>query len=108
MLDAHEEFEELPVRDVVLWNSMVNGYVQIVRFEEALWMFRRMGENGMIPCKYAVTGVLSIFSVIGDFDNGRIIHGFVTKIGYGSSVVVSNALIDMCAKCGNMRDARMV
>ena len=70
MLDAHEEFEELPVRDVVLWNSMVNGYVQIVRFEEALWMFRRMGENGMIPCKSAVTGVLSIYSVIGDFDNG--------------------------------------
>ncbi|KAI5396237.1 hypothetical protein KIW84_062443 [Lathyrus oleraceus] len=69
---------------------MVNGYVQIVRFEEALWMFRRMGENGMIPRKYAVTGVLSIFSVIGDFDNGRIVHGFVTKIGYGSKKDVTS------------------
>ncbi|KAI5412976.1 hypothetical protein KIW84_057553 [Lathyrus oleraceus] len=66
------------------------GSALIVRFEEALWMFRRMGENGMIPCKYAVTGVLSIFSVIGDFDNGRIVHGFVTKIGYGSKKDVAS------------------
>ncbi|KAI5448226.1 hypothetical protein KIW84_015594 [Lathyrus oleraceus] len=108
VVDAHEVFEELPVRDVVLWNSMVNGYAHIGCFEEALWMFRRTEENGMIPCKYAVTGVLSIYYVIGDFDNGQVVHGFVTKIGYGSSVVVSNALIDMHAKCGNMRDARMV
>ncbi|XLR15817.1 hypothetical protein S83_043755 [Arachis hypogaea] len=27
VMDAHEVFEELPVRDLVLWNSMLNGYV---------------------------------------------------------------------------------
>jgi pentatricopeptide repeat protein len=95
VVDAHEVFEELPVRDVVLWNSMVNGYAQIGHFEEALGMFRRMVENGMVPCRYTVTGVLSIYSVVGDFDNGRGVHGFVIKMGYDSGVVVSSALIDM-------------
>ncbi|KAJ1389723.1 Tetratricopeptide-like helical domain superfamily [Sesbania bispinosa] len=57
VLDAHEVFEELPVRDVVLWNAMINGYAQIGHFEEALGVFRRMGENGVVPCRYTVTGV---------------------------------------------------
>ncbi|XP_061341218.1 pentatricopeptide repeat-containing protein At3g14730 [Gastrolobium bilobum] len=105
VVEAHKVFEELPVRDVVLWNSMVNGYAQIGRFEEALGVFRRMGENGVVPCRYTVTGVLSIFSVIGDFANGRTVHGFVTKMGYDSSVVVSNALIDMYGKCKCISDA---
>lgn len=105
VVDAHEVFEELPVRDVVLWNSMVNGYAQIGCFEEALGMFRRMLENGVVPCRYTVTGVLSIYSVKGDFDNGQAVHGFLTKMGYDSSVVVLNALIDMYGKCKCASDA---
>ncbi|KAI4295401.1 hypothetical protein L6164_035450 [Bauhinia variegata] len=99
IVEAQKVFEELPVRDVVLWNSMVNGFAQIGRFHEALEVFRRMRENGVIPSRYTVTGVLSIFSMIEDFDNGRIVHGFVTKMGYDSGVAVSNALIDMYGKC---------
>ncbi|XP_020232988.1 pentatricopeptide repeat-containing protein At3g14730 [Cajanus cajan] len=106
--EAHEVFEEFPVRDVVLWNAMVNGYAQIGRFEEALGVFRRMWGNGVVPCRYSVTGVLSIFSVMGDFDNGRAVHGFVMKMGYELSVVVSNALIDMYGKCKCVGDALSV
>ncbi|KAK7319297.1 hypothetical protein RJT34_04016 [Clitoria ternatea] len=108
LVEAHEVFEELPVRDVVLWNSMVTGYAQIGKFEEALRVFRRMGENGLVPSRYTATGVLSIFSVIRDFDNGCAVHGFVTKMGYDSSTVVSNALIDMYGKCKCVSDALSV
>ena len=106
--EAYRVFEELPVRDVVLWNAMVNGFVQIGRFEEALRVFRRMEGNRVVPCRYTVTGVLSIFSVMGDFDNGRAVHGFVTKMGYESGVVVSNALIDMYGKCKCVGDVLSV
>ncbi|XP_015957479.1 pentatricopeptide repeat-containing protein At3g14730 [Arachis duranensis] len=105
VMDAHEVFEELPVRDLVLWNSMLNGYAQVGLFEEALEAFRRMRKNGVVACRFTVTGVLSIFSVIGDLCNGRAVHGFVMKMGYDSSVVVSNALIDMYGKCKCITDA---
>ncbi|KAK4268687.1 hypothetical protein QN277_025303 [Acacia crassicarpa] len=105
MVEAQEVFDELTIRDVVLWNSMVNGYVQIARFDEALEVFMLMFLNGVIPNRYTVTGVLSIFAMTGDFDNGRAIHGFVIKMGYDSVVAVANALIDMYGKCRCLIDA---
>lgn len=105
MDEAQEVFDELPVKDVVLWNAMVNGFAQIGRLEEALVVFRMMGEEGVVPSRFTVTGVLSIFAVMGDFDNGRAVHGFAMKMGYDSGIEVLNALIDMYGKCKCIGDA---
>ncbi|RXH99001.1 hypothetical protein DVH24_011326 [Malus domestica] len=105
MEEAQEVFDELPVRDVVLWNAMVNGFAQIGLLEEALAVFSMMGEEGVVPSRFTVTGVLSIFAVMGGFDNGRAVHGFATKMGYDSGVEVLNALIDMYGKCKCVGDA---
>ena len=62
--EAQKVFEELPSRDVVLWNAMVNGFAQIGCFDEALVVFRVMGEEGIVPSRFTVTGVLSIFAMM--------------------------------------------
>ncbi|XP_024171907.1 pentatricopeptide repeat-containing protein At3g14730 [Rosa chinensis] len=103
--EAQKVFEELPSRDVVLWNAMVNGFAQIGCFDEALVVFRVMGEERVESSRFTVTGVLSIFAMMGDFDNGRAVHGFVLKMGYDSHFEVSNALIDMYGKCKLTEDA---
>lgn len=103
--EAQKLFEELPSRDVVLWNAMVNGFAQIGHFDEALVVFRIMGEEGVVPSRFTVTGVLSIFAVMGDFNNGRAVHGFAMKMGYDSHFEVSNALIDMYGKCKCTEDS---
>ncbi|KAG8494815.1 hypothetical protein CXB51_012485 [Gossypium anomalum] len=97
--DAEKVFDELIVRDVVLWNAMVNGYAQVGQFDEALGVFKKMCLEGVEMSSFTVTGVLSVFAMTGDVDNGRAIHGVVVKMGYGSSIVVSNTLIDMYGKC---------
>ncbi|KAJ0017715.1 hypothetical protein Pint_10040 [Pistacia integerrima] len=105
MEEAQKVFEELTVRDVVLWNAMINGYAQIGKWDEALGVFRRMSEEGVLMSRFTVTGVLSVFSIRGDFNNGRGVHGFVMKMGYDSGVAVMNALIDMYGKCKCIGDA---
>lgn len=105
MGDAQQVFGKMPEKDVVLWNAMVNGYAQIGRFDEALGLFRTMSEEGVVPSSFTVTGVLSIFAVIGDFNNGRAVHGFVVKMGYDSGVAVLNVLIDFYGKCKCTGDA---
>ncbi|CAI9765624.1 unnamed protein product [Fraxinus pennsylvanica] len=98
--EAQEVFEELPNRyDVVLWNAMINGYTQIGEFNNALEIFRRMGEFRIFPNRFTITGVLSALALAGDVYNGKLIHGFVIKLGYDSGVAVSNVLIDMYGKC---------
>lgn len=99
MGDAEKVFDELLVRDVVLWNAMVNGYAQVGQFDEALGVFRKMCLEGVEMSSFTVTGVLSAFTMTGDVENGKAVHGVVLKMGYGSSIVVSNALIDMYGKC---------
>ncbi|GMH15969.1 hypothetical protein Nepgr_017810 [Nepenthes gracilis] len=96
---AHDVFDELPERDAVLWNSMINGYVQIGEFELALQMFKRMGEDGIVPNNITATGVLSALAMNESLYNGRVIHAFVIKKGQDSILAVSNALIDMYGKC---------
>ena len=105
MEHAQVAFEELPTRDVVLWNALVNGFAQIGQFEMVLKTFKRMNDEGVVPSRFTVTGVLSVFAVTGELDNGRIIHGFAMKMGYDSGIAVSNSLIDMYGKCKCVEDA---
>nr|XP_048335326.1 pentatricopeptide repeat-containing protein At3g14730-like isoform X1 [Ziziphus jujuba var. spinosa] len=106
--EAQEVFEELPMKDIVLWNAMVNGYKEIGRFDEALKVFRTMGKEGVVSSRFTVTGVLSIFAVKGDFDNGRAVHAFVIKMRYDIGIAVSNALIDMYGKCKCVDEALLI
>ena len=52
-----------------------------------------------------LVGSYQIFVVMGDLNNGKIIHGFSMKMGCDSGVVVSNSLIDMYGKCKCIEDA---
>lgn len=109
MDDALQVFEGLPVKDdIVLWNAMVNGYVQIEEFGKALAIFRRMVETGLVPNNFAVTGVLSALALAAEVYNGRMVHAFSIKMGYDMRIEVLNALIDMYGKCRQLDDALVV
>ncbi|KAL6201253.1 hypothetical protein ACLB2K_024968 [Fragaria x ananassa] len=89
--EAQKVFDELPARDVVLWNAMVNGLAQIGRFDEALVFFRIMGEEGVMPSRFKVTGILSVIAMMGDFDHGRAMHEFALKMGFHSHFECMNS-----------------
>ncbi|XP_074280053.1 pentatricopeptide repeat-containing protein At3g14730 [Silene latifolia] len=108
MNDAYKVFHDLPARDVVLCNAMINGYVHIGEFIMALEIFRLMNKGEATPNNFTITGSLSALSMSGDIDNGYTMHGFVIKKGYESVLEISNALIDMYGKCKLLDDAILV
>ncbi|XP_021767415.1 pentatricopeptide repeat-containing protein At3g14730-like [Chenopodium quinoa] len=108
MSESYNVFNELLVRNVVLWNAMINGYVHIEEFEMALEIFRKTNEDGSLPNNFTATGVLSALAMSADIINGRSMHGFVIKKGYESVVSVSNTLIDMYGKCKCVDDASRI
>ncbi|XP_008779853.3 pentatricopeptide repeat-containing protein At3g14730 [Phoenix dactylifera] len=106
--DARRVFDELPERDVVLWNAMVNGFAQRGQFAMALEYYHRMVHEGILPSKFTVTGILSVFTSTADLKNGRKIQAFAMKVGYDSEVAVANALIDLYGKCHAVEEAAEV
>ncbi|KAK8628591.1 hypothetical protein V6N13_009178 [Hibiscus sabdariffa] len=93
-------FDEMQLRDIASWNSLIFGLAQGSQASEALDLFKRMEVEGLKPNEVTVMGVLSACSNMGDFKEGEKIHGFIRNQKLDINVQVCNALIDMYANCG--------
>ncbi|XP_042478486.1 pentatricopeptide repeat-containing protein At1g31430-like [Macadamia integrifolia] len=101
-------FEEMTERDVVTWNVLISGYVRSGRFENALFLFRRMNwETSDRPDQATVVSTLSACVALGYLELGKEIHGYICK-ELEFSTIIGNALVDMYSKCGSLSLARRI
>ncbi|KAG8381671.1 hypothetical protein BUALT_Bualt06G0145800 [Buddleja alternifolia] len=100
-------FSSMPERDVVSWNSMINGLAQNDCVDEALEFFHRMEAENMTPNDVTIVGVLTACGKKLDLKFGRWVHSYIEKNGITMSLILSNAILDMYTKCGSMEDARL-
>ncbi|XP_051143231.1 pentatricopeptide repeat-containing protein At2g29760, chloroplastic [Andrographis paniculata] len=104
---ALQVFWSMPKRDVVSWNSMINGLAQNEYPDEAVNFFRRMEEAGVIPNDVTMVGVLSACGKTGDAELGRWLHSYIENNGIGMGLILGNAVLDMYTKCSSMEQARL-
>ncbi|XP_029127028.1 pentatricopeptide repeat-containing protein At1g59720, chloroplastic/mitochondrial-like [Cajanus cajan] len=104
---AHQLFEEIPDPDLVAWNSIIDSHVHCRNYKQALHLFARMLQSGVLPDDATFVVTLSACGAIGALDFGRRIHSIIrnTELGGSESTLVSNSLIDMYAKCGAVEEA---
>ncbi|KAJ1287748.1 hypothetical protein BS78_02G034000 [Paspalum vaginatum] len=107
---AHRVFDEIPLRErnLVSWNSMLNGFAANGRPNEVLTVFREMLDVDFMPDGFTMVSVLTASAEIGALALGRRVHVYLTKVGLVGNSHVGNALIDLYAKCGGIEDARKV
>ncbi|KAK4721917.1 hypothetical protein R3W88_012150 [Solanum pinnatisectum] len=105
---ARKIFDSLKDRDVVVWTAMIVGYVQNGFNDDAMELFRLMVKEGPDPNNYTLAAMLSVCSSVASLNHGKQIHSAAIKAGEALSVSVSNALITMYAKAGNISCARRV
>ncbi|KAM3374723.1 pentatricopeptide repeat-containing protein [Capsicum galapagoense] len=105
---ARKIFDSLKDRDVVVWTAMIVGYVQNGLNDDAMELFRLMVKEGPDPNNYTLAAMLSVCSSMASLNHGKQIHSAAIKAGEALSVSVSNALITMYAKAGNISCARKV
>jgi pentatricopeptide repeat protein len=94
--------------DPVSWNSIISAHVAEGQCFEALSLFRRMQEIDVEGNTYTFVSVLQACEDQTFIKMGRGIHALSLKANHVTDVYVSNALIDMYAKCGQMEDAERV
>ncbi|BFG21298.1 hypothetical protein CerSpe_075720 [Prunus speciosa] len=104
---ARRLFEEMPLRDIVSWNSLISGYSSNGYWEEALEIFRRLRMDGLLPDSFSISGVLPACGSLVDVREGQIVHALVEKIGVHADVLVSNGLLSMYFKFGWLKDAQL-
>nr|CAD1819594.1 unnamed protein product [Ananas comosus var. bracteatus] len=105
---SHYIFSNMSVKDAVAWNSMITSFSQNGQPEEALSLFRQMGTEGMKYDCVTVSSALSACANIPVLNYGKEIHGFMMKSSLRSDLFAESALIDMYAKCGNLKLAQWV
>lgn len=106
---ARKLFEEMPERHIVTWNSMIASYISQKRSKEAIELYVRMVMEGVSPDEYTLSSVFKAFCDLGLEYEGRRAHGLSVILGLEvSNAFVGSALVDMYAKFGKMRDARLV
>lgn len=104
---ARALFEAMPVRNVVSWTSMVSGYAQNCQYEEAVAIFTRMWAEGKArPNEVTVASVLPACANLCALELGKKVELYAMENGFTKNLFVSNALLEMHAKCGSIERAR--
>ncbi|XP_077231258.1 pentatricopeptide repeat (PPR) superfamily protein [Tasmannia lanceolata] len=106
---AHQVFVEMSQKDPISWTAMIDGCVRNNYAKDGLEFFIKMRLAGIRPDKVTIVIVLCGIGMVGDVWFGRCIHGFYVECGRVNwDVYVSNALVDMYAKCGFCNDAQKI
>lgn len=108
--DARYIFETILDKDVVAWNSIISGYMQNGYAHQALNLFHQMRTSeSSLPDPVTLVSVLSACASIGALQVGSALHAFFIKEGLlTSDLFVGTALLNLYAKCGDAKSARIV
>ncbi|KAG9457196.1 hypothetical protein H6P81_001704 [Aristolochia fimbriata] len=108
-VDAQSVFDGMVQRNVVSWNSLITCYEQNGPADKALQLLVTMMESGMGPDEVTFASIVSACATLSAIKEGLQLHACVIKSeSFSDDLVLSNALVDMYAKCGKMKAARWI
>ncbi|CAL4966569.1 unnamed protein product [Urochloa decumbens] len=106
---ARQLFDEIPRRDVPLWNALVSAYARSGHLRHALEAASSMAHDaGARPNGISITSLLSACAQLKSPVHGRELHGYAVRNVVDLDLPMLNALVNMYGKCGRLADARMV
>lgn len=105
---AEKLLHQLPVRDVVTWNTVIGGLVKNGRFETALSTFKHMLSSNIQPDEYSFSSAISSCARLGMLDHALWINEQIKVKKVELNAILTAALIDMYAKCGKIQKAREI
>ncbi|GMH19281.1 hypothetical protein Nepgr_021122 [Nepenthes gracilis] len=107
MTMARTLFDKMPVNKahLVPWTVIISGYAKKGFPKEAMSLYDEMWKNGFKPDDAAIISIISACAESGLLVLGEKVHASIEGITFAPSIWVSNALIDMYAKCGSVKRA---
>ncbi|GJS57860.1 pentatricopeptide repeat-containing protein [Tanacetum coccineum] len=91
-------FNQMLVKNVISWTTMISGDMQNSCDDEALSLFINTTRNGWKPDAFACTSALTSCASLEALEPGRQTHAYTIKINLDKDEFVNNGLIDMYSK----------
>ncbi|KAJ7298134.1 hypothetical protein O6H91_Y015400 [Diphasiastrum complanatum] len=104
--NAWKIFLELPERDIVSWNAMINACAQQGHGKEALYLFEQMKEQSVQPDKITFLSLLCACSHTGLIGEGFHLFDLMSKdFGIIPSTDHYTCMIDLLGRAGKLYEA---
>ncbi|GER37710.1 pentatricopeptide repeat-containing protein [Striga asiatica] len=104
---AHIMFRLSETKSVVTWNSIISGFAQWDRPEEATYLFKELLLAGIKPNFVTLAGILPLCARVANLRHGKEFHCYICRCEeFQSHLLLWNSLIDMYARSGKVSTAR--
>ncbi|CAK8560798.1 unnamed protein product [Lathyrus sativus] len=105
IIDARRVFNEMPIRNVVAWNTMVVGCGNHGDGNEVMKLLREMLREGFLPDELTISSVISSCGYASAITETLQAHAFAVKLLCHDFLSVVNSLISAYSKCGSITSA---
>ncbi|KAG6606697.1 putative pentatricopeptide repeat-containing protein, partial [Cucurbita argyrosperma subsp. sororia] len=106
VVEAEKIFSEISVPDALCCAAMVTCYSQNGYAKEAIELYKKMKEENLEPNELAFVGAISACVQLGDVEMASKLTNQVEKGCCDRNLFVSNALMHMHSKFGDIKKAR--
>ncbi|KAK1402737.1 Pentatricopeptide repeat-containing protein [Heracleum sosnowskyi] len=103
--EAVELFYRMPIKDEVVWSTLLCGCVQNGMAHKSMAIFCNMLSSGVQPDGIAMVKILTACSELGIIQQTLCLHGYVVRGGFENNSFVEASLIESYSKCGSLDNA---
>ncbi|KAI0498774.1 hypothetical protein KFK09_019667 [Dendrobium nobile] len=101
-------YDSLPEQDLVSCTTLISGYSQDRSYcRDALKLYCKINQTGMKIDNVILCSMLNVSANEASLDLGKQIHARAVKNQSKHDVALQNALVDMYAKSGELKDAHL-
>lgn len=106
--EASRIFEEMKIKDVIAWNTLIKAYAEHGRTKHVPILFERMKKEGATPNRVTYICALSPCAGEADLTTVKDIYAHFSSSGLKLDVGLATAFVYIFGKCGSLQEAREV
>ncbi|XP_023759210.1 putative pentatricopeptide repeat-containing protein At2g01510 [Lactuca sativa] len=106
--NAKQLFDEMTSLDCVSYNVIITGFAWAGRLKESLNLFHELQLSSFDRKQFPFATMLSLAANETNLKMGRQIHAQILVTEANSDIQVSNALVDMYARCDRFEEANVI
>ncbi|KAL2232279.1 UNVERIFIED_CONTAM: Pentatricopeptide repeat-containing protein [Sesamum indicum] len=107
LMHAYVVFTLIEAKNIISWNSIISGFAQWDRSEEATSLFRELLLTDIEPNYVTLAGILPLCARVANLQHGKQFHCYIARREeFHGYLLIWNALIEIYARSGKVSVAR--